>query len=222
MFRRYLREGGYTLTYDYDNLDRVTLVTYPDGTTEQTVYDRFDPVTKKDRLGRFTHTFFNPLRQAVLSIDPAQRVTQYEYCSCGSMETLVDGNGNRTTWDFDVQGRQESKRYADGRGDDFAYESLSGRLSSITDAKGQTKKFTYNLDGTVRKLDYQSEQIATPDVNYTYDASFNRLATMIDGIGTHTYTYYPPGVLGALQVQTIGGPFTDPVPLADLITYTYR
>lgn len=34
--------AGYTLTYDYDNLDRPTRVTYPDGTYEETGYDRLD------------------------------------------------------------------------------------------------------------------------------------------------------------------------------------
>jgi len=32
--------GAYTLTFDYDALDRPTLVTYPDGTTEQFSYER--------------------------------------------------------------------------------------------------------------------------------------------------------------------------------------
>lgn len=213
--------AGYTLTYDYDDLDRPTKITYPDGTFEQTTYDRLDPGTQRDRMGRITQLKYNAIRQLITSIDPAQRVLQFDYCSCGAMKLLVDGNGNQTKWDFDVLGRVITKRYADNRGDDYAYEPLSGRLSTITDAKGQIKKFTYNLDGTLKKLDYQNEQIATPDVTYTYDANFNRLATMLDGIGTHTYSYYPPGVLGALQVQTQDGPFTDPVPLTDLITYTY-
>jgi RHS repeat-associated protein len=211
----------YTLTYDYDNLDRVTRVTYPDGTFEQTTYDKLDPVKRRDRFGRVTETRYNAIRQPVVTIDPAQRVLQMEYCSCGSMETLIDGNGNRTSWDFDVQGRQVSKRYADGKGDDFAYEPLSGRLSSITDAKGQIKNFTYNLDGTLRRLDYQNEQITTPDVTYTYDPNFNRISTVVDGIGTHAYSYYAAGVPGALQMHTLDGPFSDPVPLTDLITYSY-
>jgi YD repeat-containing protein len=35
--------GGYTVTQDYDALDRPTLVTYPDGTTEQFAYARGAP-----------------------------------------------------------------------------------------------------------------------------------------------------------------------------------
>jgi hypothetical protein len=31
---------GYTETFDYDVLDRLTKVTYPDSSFEQTVYDR--------------------------------------------------------------------------------------------------------------------------------------------------------------------------------------
>src|SRR5262245_26167180 len=34
---------GYTLTYNYDALDRPTKVIYPDGTYEEMVYDKLDP-----------------------------------------------------------------------------------------------------------------------------------------------------------------------------------
>jgi YD repeat-containing protein len=213
--------AGYTLTYDYDDMDRLTRTTYPDGTYDENTYDRLEVGNRRDRMGRITQFKYNPRREMVLSIDPAQRVLQYEYCNCGSMETLIDGNGNPTIWDYDVQGRQISKRYADGKGDDFAYEPMSGRLSTITDAKRQIKKFTYNLDGTLKRLDYQNAAIATSTVSYTYDSDFNRIATMVDGVGTSTYSYYPIAVLGALKLNTLDGPSTDPEPLTDLITYTY-
>ncbi len=42
---------GYSITTDYDVLDRPTLITYPDSTYEQVLYNRLDAVYKKDRLG---------------------------------------------------------------------------------------------------------------------------------------------------------------------------
>jgi YD repeat-containing protein len=41
---------GYEVEYDYDNIDRVTVVTYPDGTTEQGDYGSYlEAQAVKDR-----------------------------------------------------------------------------------------------------------------------------------------------------------------------------
>src|ERR1041385_9074820 len=53
---------GYTLTYDYDSLDRPTRVTYPDQTYEQTVYDKLDAGMTRDRLGRWSLQTHDALR----------------------------------------------------------------------------------------------------------------------------------------------------------------
>ena len=38
----------YTVTTDYDTFDRPTRMTYPDGSYEETTYDRLDISTKRD------------------------------------------------------------------------------------------------------------------------------------------------------------------------------
>jgi hypothetical protein len=61
--------------------------------------------------------------------------------------------------------------------------------------------------------------IPTPDVSYTYDPSYDRLATMMDGVGTTTYGYHPIGVppaLGAGQLASVDGPLTN-----DAVGYSY-
>jgi RHS repeat-associated protein len=63
---------------------------------------------------------------------------------------------------------------------------------------------------------YTNASIATPTVSYTYDATYRRIASMVDGIGTTSYTYKAVGTLGAGQVATVDGPLTN-----DTITYTY-
>jgi hypothetical protein len=37
--------------------------------------------------------------------DPLGRVIRQEWCGCGSLDALVNGNGNRTRWERDVRGR---------------------------------------------------------------------------------------------------------------------
>jgi YD repeat-containing protein len=43
---------GWTVTYDYDAADRVTKVTYPDGTAETYTYDKLDLASYQDRQYR--------------------------------------------------------------------------------------------------------------------------------------------------------------------------
>ena len=62
--------ADYTLTYDYDNLDRVTRVTYPDGTFEQTIWNMLDPEQHRDRLGRWSYTWYDALRHPSAVYDP--------------------------------------------------------------------------------------------------------------------------------------------------------
>jgi RHS repeat-associated protein len=53
-------------------------------------------------------------------------------------------------------------------------------------------------------------------VTWTYDPAYARVTAMVDGTGTTTYTYHPPGQLGAGQVATVDGPLPN-----DVITYSY-
>ena len=54
---------SYTVTMDYDALDRPTQTTYPDGTTEQTQYQFLDVAGRKDRLGRWTTFTYDAMRR---------------------------------------------------------------------------------------------------------------------------------------------------------------
>ena len=69
------------------------------------------------------------------------------------------------------------------------------------------------------QVSYPDSTETTPSVSYTYDATFGRLASITDGIGTTTYSYYPynSGVTSG-QIQSVDGPLAGDV---DLATYTY-
>src|ERR1019366_7443171 len=75
---------GYTFAFDYDNLDRVTGITHPDGTFSQYTYDRLDLVAIQDRAGRQTSFNFDNMRRMTKETDPLGRVTLSEWCSCGA------------------------------------------------------------------------------------------------------------------------------------------
>jgi len=86
----------------------------------------------------------------------------------------------------------------------------------VTDALSQTATRRYHLDGNLAEIDYDSAD--TPDEAFTYDDHYNRLETLVDGLGTHAYHYHPNDgtTHGAGLVARIDGPFAD-----DTLKYAY-
>jgi RHS repeat-associated protein len=207
---------GYVVVTDYDHLNRITQRTYPDDTTETFTYIRLDLVEQKDRLGRITRHFYDGFGRRTATRDPAGRTVSQVWCDCGAMEALVDANGHRTAWERDVQGRVTREVRADTTTDTLYTYDLAGRLKTITDPKDQVTTHSYNLDDSLSGTAYTDEEIETPNVSYTYDSYYSRVTTMVDGIGTTSYTYVAPGTNGAGQVATIDGPLSN-----DTIAYAY-
>jgi RHS repeat-associated protein len=213
-------EEGYTLTYDYDVLDRLVKTTYPDATFEETVYDRLEASRTMDRLGHWTERRHDALRRMVSTRDAEGRTTTYDWCTCGSLDSLIDANGNRTAWERDVQGRVTRELRADNAAWEYTYD-LSGRLSTRKDPRNQVTTYTYTTDGNMAGTTYTSAVVTTPNVSYTYDPWFRRLTQLADGSGTSFYGYHPitpsPGfTAGAGQLSSLNGPLGS-----DTLTYEY-
>jgi RHS repeat-associated protein len=208
--------NGYKLTYDYDSLNRVTVITYPDGTFDQNIYVNLDLTFHKDRLNRRTHYFYNSVEQLVSILDPQGRTTNYDRCACGELLDMTDSYGHRTSWTHDIEGRLVTKTFPDNTQDASTYEPSTSRLLTFTDAKSQTTTYTYNLDDTTSQKAYTFATVATPTVSFTYDPYYPRITQMADGTGSTNYVYNAAGVLGAGRVHLQ----TSPIPNSG-ITYTY-
>jgi RHS repeat-associated protein len=215
---------GYALTYDYDALDRPTRTTYPDATYEETVYNRLDVEKRRDRLGRWTHIFHDALRRPVAIRDPLGRTVTQQWCNCGSLDKLIDANGNTTSWESDLQGRMTKEIRVDQGAKTFVYENTTSRLQSVTDARNQTKAYGYAVDNKLTSIVYTSAVIATPNVTFNYMDPDNptlpdphgRLRLMTDGTGTTRYDYKPAGTPGAGSLSSVDGPFAS-----DAVGYSY-
>jgi YD repeat-containing protein len=157
------------------------------------------------------------LRRVISIQDSLNRITRFDWCSCGSLSSLTDPMGRVTSWVRDLQGRVTSKVYPDASTVSYSYAPRTGRLLSVVDARGQKTSYEYYADENLRKVTYSSE-IATPAVTFTYHSNYNRIRTMVDGIGTHTYAYYAVSntVVGAGRLQSIDGPLAN-----DTVTYMY-
>lgn len=195
-----------TLTYTYDNGDRVTKVDYPDGTHEDYGYNKLDLVSAKDRLQRETTYAFDSAQRLTDTTDPKSQTTHLAWCSCGSLNSITDPKGNHTTFDRDLEGRVIKKTYMDGSFYSYAYENTGTRMAFMTDAKQQITRYLYDLDDKLIGQDYFNAQNPTPNVAFDYTDPLGRLKTMTDGIGTHTYSYYTFGSTGGGKLQSINQP----------------
>ena len=210
---------GYTVTLSYDAFDRPILKSFPDGTSEQLVYNRLDLVAIKDRLGRWATNTYNADRQLVSALDPLGRLTRFEWCKCGLIEAIIDPMGRETSWTYDVQSRPVAKQFPDGSIETFTYESAGGRLRIQTDANGQQAITDYYLDNSVKSVSYLGGANPAPSVSFTYDPDYDRVLTMQDSVGTTVFSYNPITAipsLGASQLQSVSGPLPN-----SAITYQY-
>jgi RHS repeat-associated protein len=208
---------GYTITTYRDILDRVVTNSFPDASTQTFRYNRLDLEEAKDRVGQVTRTFYDYRRKVVGVQDAQGRLTKYEWCSCGALEKIIDPLGRTTEFTHDLQNRLTSKIYQDGTVESYSYEANSSRLKSIKDPKNQFTLFEYFKDNTLKQLSYSNAVVSTPSVSYAYDTDYKRLTSMIDGIGTNSYTYHANnGSLGAGWLATVDGPFSN-----DTDTYSY-
>ena len=195
---------GYTLTYSYDNADRLTLTSYLDGSTDQTIYDKLDPILKKDRIGRWSQSAFDSMDQVAFQIDPLGRKTQYTWCACGSLATLTDPLGQTTTLNHDLQGRTILKTYQDQSTTSYSYEPATSRLRSRTDALNQTTVYLYNTDNTSYQVGYKNTVNPTATVTNVYDPNFNRITSNTkNDWGAYSYSYNP--YIVPMGTPTTGG-----------------
>ena len=86
---------------------------------------------------------------------------------------ITDARGNTTSFTRDLESRVTSKVYADTTHVDTAYDTI-GRVSLMTDARGDTSTPGYNLDNTVAAMAYSvtGTTAATANGTFTYDAVY--------------------------------------------------
>ncbi|MBS1955293.1 MAG: LysM peptidoglycan-binding domain-containing protein [Cyanobacteria bacterium SZAS-4] len=215
---------GYTVVSSFDNANRLVQTLYPDGSTEQIVYDRLDAVLQKDRIGRTAQDAYDSMQRHAYQIDPLGRKTTYTWCDCGSLGALTDPMGRVTTWQHDLQGRPILKTYADGTAVKYEYEGFASRLKFKTDALSQKTVYMFNSDDTQNVVGYLNAVNPTSSVVYAWDANYKRLASVAKpDWGTYSYTYnnyIAPGGTATTGGGMLSLIHNDVIPNSD-ISYSY-
>ncbi len=207
-----------TITTDLDELNRPTLITYPDTTTEQFQYFQLNPSTLMprvdamgrnvkgleatvsiDREGHTQRKAYDALRHLVRSSDGAGHVTRYDWCGCGGasdggygggMTQMIDAENQVTHWDYDLLGHVTSKTLGFGT------------------ANASRTEYDYDQTGRVKQRrdaqGYRSNYTYTRDDaihHVSYADPSGRLPAVPSAIEYQYDTYYPRKHL----VQRIGG-----------------
>jgi RHS repeat-associated protein len=207
---------GFSITNSYDNLDRLTNIAFMDGTFAAFTYDKLDRAKTRDRQGREVTFTYDSLRRLTSMRDMLNRVLRFDYCNCGSLSSLTDPLGRITRWEYDLQGRLSARQFPDGSRVLYSYENTTSRVKTLRDEQGQITLLDYFNDDLLRRISYPTANVATPASSFTYDPSYPRIQTRMDGLGKTMWTYEPVGAPGALNIASVDGPWPS-----DTVAFQY-
>ncbi|MCP4428066.1 MAG: RHS repeat protein, partial [Chloroflexi bacterium] len=159
--------------YGYDLLNRLTSLTDANGVATAYEYDPLDRLTA--------------VIQNHLSGQPADHEsnirTSYAYDGVGSLLTITDGNGETTTFTYDLLRRLTEEVNPIGNVWQYQYD-LVGNLIRRVDAKGQITDYSYDADDLLVEIAYPDSST----VSYEYDPVHNQTA-MNDSLGLTVNEY---------------------------------
>lgn len=173
--------------YEYDDLNRVTKQTAPDGGITRTTYPGItadgNAAVITDARGFITTRYTNALGQVSrINAPPVASgtgITRYDYDHFGNLRYIKDADGHETLMGYDVRGRRTllsdldkgatCRTTANINCGAWRYEyNAAGELTKQTDAKGQVTTLGYD---TLGRLTAGSEAEGTSQ--WVYDTAAN-------------------------------------------------
>ncbi len=196
-----LRRTAYTYYESGLKKDLVHEITNPDGKT--TAYDYSSQGQVEDIDGTATHHI---------------EIGYDDYGQRTSLSTYRGSWPDVTTWTYHpATGLLTRKTYFDDTSVDYEY-TIGGLLATRTWARTagggfplETNYTYFSRLGHLKKINYSD---ATPDVEFTYDR-LGQMATVIDGVGTRTFTnnFSLPPVMS--RTESITGLYDKAVAFVD-------
>ena len=183
----------------WDNLNRLIKVTFPDGTFITNSFKWLDLVQVIDRMG-FTNSFgYDNVRRKVVETNAIGSVTLYNYCSCGALESVVDGLGNSTSYTYDLAGRLLQTTLPSSANTIYYNYDLMGKTTNIVDSSGSCVTNWYsnsgllyassNSAGQLSYLNFDAEDRLTNSVGINHVS----VGSTVDFLGRTLFRQYPDG-----------------------------
>jgi RHS repeat-associated protein len=208
--------SGITRTYDYNTLNDITKISYPDGRYVSTAYSSVFPhqVTGiTDRGGKTTQYVYDTAKNLTRIVNPAGGITAFAYDANGNKTQLIDPKGQVTSFAYDKDNRLVKKTFADGTIASYTHDA-AGRLASSTGASNRSIYYNFDLKDNLAGISYSIDLVNpannTYPVAFTYDP-YQRRTTMQDESGTTAYGYDADS-----RVTSVDGPLAN-----DTLTFQY-
>ncbi|MFA5167827.1 MAG: toxin TcdB middle/N-terminal domain-containing protein [Candidatus Omnitrophota bacterium] len=225
-------------SFSYDAVGRRTRVDYPDSTYSKVAFSDFVKTTtdQRGKQLRYTNDAYGRLVKVEEFPAGSTYTTTYEYDVLNNLKKTIDNANNQTTITYDSLSRKTGMTDPDMGEWSYEYDG-NGNLTSQTDAKNQTISFTYDA---LNRVTLKNLPGSETDVTYTYDDvsvdySKGRLTKVIDGSGTHEFTYDAQGrvLTDTKTVDSVPYTFTRTYdsmgrvrtiayPDTEIVTYTYN
>lgn len=227
---------GLTITNTWDGLRRLTKVEFPDSSYIQHAYTNgagamlIDRTYTRDRMANVTKWTYTPLRKVETVTDPNGIVTLYQYCDCGSLESVTRAHGTgiaeTTEYFYDKQMRLLETDFPDGSWKTNSYDLL-GRVVTVTDLLGITTNTFDNLSRSVASSNafgqiFSTGYDAEGNVTSRTDANGVTVAMTYDDLDRiRTRTYPDSGVEAWGYTANVTGPTSYTNQLSKVTTYGY-
>jgi RHS repeat-associated protein len=214
-----------SVTYDYDDLNRVTDVDYSSGKSVHYTYDEVgNRSSMTDPEGGITTYDYDDANRLLGLTNPLGQTTTYTYDSIGRVTRRDYSNGTYTTYIYDDSSRLRSLTNKNSSGDvlsSYTYEyDAAGNRTSMTEANGDRTTYAYDDLYQLTSVIYPDSSTAT----YGYDPVGNRQVLTSPG-GDTGYTYDDEDRLQTAGPATYGwdnnGNLVSKTDAAGTTTYAY-
>ncbi|HEX4121704.1 MAG TPA: RHS repeat-associated core domain-containing protein [Verrucomicrobiae bacterium] len=175
---------GLTVANTWDNLQRLTSRTYPDGTYTSNQYSYLDLTAIKNRLGNWTYYGYDALRHLVAATNALGNYMLFGYCSCGALQSIRDALNNYTYYDYDNRIELTNIVYSDNYSVTNNF-NLLGQITNSIDSSGISVTNCFDNQGLL----FASSNTFGQMFRKSFDI-FDRLTNSVDENGVVTAQAY--------------------------------
>ena len=200
---------GESIAYSYQETGKVESITDKGGRQWKRSYDRQGNLVEEIRptgvvctLQYDVHNRLVRKEEQDTGNEGTARVMEWAYDLAGNLVEVRAGEGKeilkKETYTYDALNRVSTVTSQTGGVTRYGYSSLHGKVESITDAKGNVRKFSYSEAGELTK----EEDGFGNRIRYGYTL-LGKPSYRIDPVGRKTsYTYLPGGRLERIDTST--------------------
>jgi RHS repeat-associated protein len=173
--------SSHPTTFTYDSMNRLTQVTYPDGSTVGYHYDyrgRRDSVT--DQNNKTTTYAYDDADRLISVTDAANHTTRYGYNTESRLTDIYDANSNHTQFDWVNGDNMYGAVFPSGYYETYNWDGYRTHLTRRTDRDGNGHTYFYDVQNRL----YQWDGYLTA----TYDPA-GRMTQVQSGYDGSTWTF---------------------------------